>query len=203
MLRCLIISCLFTLSTAVFCQEKSFVPHIFGGLSTSQVDGDSYGGYDKAGLLLGIGVERRITTKWSWNLDLQYAQKGSVKRADTQNGDFTQFKISLGYIEAPIQIHYHWNNFSLFAGISGGSLIHFKEFDSNGERNNPVAFNRFELAGLGGIRYLFGSMFFAEICLGNSLLSVRDINENNRNTHLRSGNFNRWIYTKIAYRFGS
>ena len=47
------------------------------GIAATQVDGDTYGGFDKAGPVAGVWVGRNLGNSWLGRMELRYAQKGS------------------------------------------------------------------------------------------------------------------------------
>lgn len=111
--------------------EKSYSQHILGALSAgvnlTQVDGDVYIGYHKAGLNVGPMVIIPIgkAKKWSVSLELLYSQKGSY-----HNGiyDSTTFRLVQDYAEVPVLVHFTDKNLiSGGIGFAYGQLINYKE----------------------------------------------------------------------------
>jgi hypothetical protein len=94
---------LFTLSSA-FSFSQSFKGGIMAGLAGSQVDGDTYSGYNRLGFLAGAYVGHDIANKFDWQFELKYIQKGSYKRQNPDAGDLTIYKLRLNYVEVPFTI---------------------------------------------------------------------------------------------------
>ncbi len=97
------------------------------GLPFSQVDGDSFEGYNKVGLNIGAFVSRHITEQWDIQLDIAYMQKGSREAPDPEKGKYDDYKIALSYIQFPLVGRYRYKQFSGEAGISVGVLLNSEE----------------------------------------------------------------------------
>jgi len=72
----LLIGIIFSLTTQMLAQD--FYAGATGGLVLSQVDGDSFGGYNKFGGNAGLFVRNSFGEKWGGRMELKYIQKGSV-----------------------------------------------------------------------------------------------------------------------------
>ena len=79
---------------------QDFKGAIISGLSTSQIDGDTQGGYDKLGFYLGASVERDFGQVIGIKTELYYIEKGAK---DQLNG-VELYKTKLAYIELPLMI---------------------------------------------------------------------------------------------------
>lgn len=122
------------------------------GLAASQVDGDSYAGYHKAGPIAGIWVQLNTSIDWSAMVKLRYIQKGCRARGETPGT--TRFALRLNYLELPLMALYRINpRMSLCAGLSGGYLASLREFNLGGEvpQEHTIVLRRYELAAMGGI----------------------------------------------------
>ncbi|MFM9028678.1 MAG: hypothetical protein ACKOQ6_11910, partial [Bacteroidota bacterium] len=69
-------------------QAQSFSSGIRFGMTATQVDGDTYEGFDKAGLLGGLFVERFMSDRFSLRMEMDYIQKGSRKPLDKDVNSF-------------------------------------------------------------------------------------------------------------------
>ena len=112
-------------------------PHtFFGGLllggNFSQVDGDSYAGYHKAGINVGGIMYARLDEELALSMELLYSQKGSrgnrVQESGWSGVYINTYKINLNYVEIPLQINYFDKRKSHFgAGFSYSQLLSSKE----------------------------------------------------------------------------
>src|SRR5690554_5506952 len=84
----------FLCSTSIKAQN-SFRAGASFGVIASQVAGDGYGGFDKAGLFGGPFVNIYTSENWSWQMEINYAQKGSRKNPNTAEGDHESFIMRL------------------------------------------------------------------------------------------------------------
>ena len=66
--------------------SQTFGGGIFGGLSASQLEGDNWGGYNKAGLTFGIYTYTKLNKYVDAQLELKYVQKGRRSNSDDHPG---------------------------------------------------------------------------------------------------------------------
>lgn len=148
------ISILLLLSCSVYAAAQSFDAGIMGGVAASQVDGDGYGGFNKAGAIAGIWVNRDLNTRWSSRLELRFIQKGSHER--DKELSTTIYRLRLNYFELPLTFGYSFREkFNLRAGLSAGYLGSAKEADSSGPipDSEIVELRKFEISGILGLDY--------------------------------------------------
>lgn len=133
------ISALLLLSTLVYAQQNdaNIQGGLFAGLATTQIDGDGYGGFNKAGLLGGGYVNTRIAPKWRAEMAISYIQKGSIDPYRPDKNDFEYYRIRLSYVEVPLMFRSTYKSFTYGIGPSLGVLIASSEEDINGEVNVP------------------------------------------------------------------
>jgi len=128
------------------------------GVSFSQVDGDNYAGYNKAGINLGAFVSRRISEQWEVQFDISYMQKGSREAPKPDKGKYDDYKIALSYIQFPVVARYQYKKFSIEGGLSIGALISdVEEIDGTPIQDipshDPVPFQTMEYATVFGLNY--------------------------------------------------
>lgn len=107
---------------------RLFYAGIVAGSNFSQVDGDNFAGYYKAGLNVGgIGyVQLKEHMAISW--EMLYSQKGAKSRnprvAQDTNVIITDYKVKLSYAEIPVMFNYFDKRKSHFGiGLSYGRLL--------------------------------------------------------------------------------
>ena len=85
---------------AISSNAQNFGGGIILGLSTSQVDGDNLGGFNKAGLLVGAFANTSISEFYAFQMEITYIQKGSnnPKMNDSEHKKFRIKDISSSYI---------------------------------------------------------------------------------------------------------
>lgn len=145
---------LFLTSLPLFGQRPSFEPSASAMVYGSQIDGDKYGGYDKANIALYIETERVNRKAIQWGLGLGFAQRGSFRKPDPDSGIFSQYKISLNYISVPLKLilkqKVKRSKTSYYAefGAELLTLISSRESDENGDIDSRAEFKRITADGL-------------------------------------------------------
>lgn len=132
---------------------QDFKAGAIAGATFAQVDGDTYGGFNKIGIVGGLYVSRLITEHWAGQLEIVYKQKGSRHIPDYERDNYALYKLNLDYLEAPLLAKYEINNFLLEAGVAMGTLINSLEEDQNGSVNSTIPFRNFELSSIAGVSY--------------------------------------------------
>ena len=128
-----------------FSQKSQFQAGLKAGVIGSQIDGDGYIGWNKAGLTVGGFVRTDFTENWGAQFDLLYSQKGSRDPQDAEKNKFDYYLIRLDYIEIPLDVQYTYNKFRAEAGVSFGVLVNSYEENAQGEVPlSPFDFRPFE-----------------------------------------------------------
>lgn len=153
---------------------STFKLDLHAGLAGTQVQGDGLGGFDKLGFMGGLGIHTELSDKFDLGFEMNFVQKGSIKRPDPEAGDYTEYKMSLGYIQVPVYLKYNATDKIAFTGGPAlGVLVSSKEEDMNGEIPTQIEFNQFELALILGVRYAISETLTAGVRLDQSLLPIR------------------------------
>lgn len=113
-----------------FTQDENQI--FYGGITLggnfSTVDGDSYGGYKKAGFVGGPTVYIRLLPSLLANIELLYSQKGSrgvFMDYSYQVGDyFERYWLDINYIEVPLIFSYNFRpRWHISLGGAYGQLV--------------------------------------------------------------------------------
>jgi len=115
---------LFFLHTGLHAQV--FSGGVTAGLVGSQVAGDNFSGYNKAGIFAGGFVAMRVGNKSSLQMELTYFQKGSRENPREKNR-FKSLIYRLNYVEIPLLYQYQAGRFIIEAGPSAGVLTGYYE----------------------------------------------------------------------------
>src|SRR5690554_2436533 len=83
---------------------QGFNTGILAGINASQVSGDNYSGFNKAGILVGLFTNLDVSEKVNLQFEINYSQKGSRKNPKTDEGDHEFFLLRLNYIEVPMLV---------------------------------------------------------------------------------------------------
>lgn len=161
---------------------RTFYGGLLLGTNLSQVDGDSYAGYHKAGLNVGGIVYAHLAEKLAASLEILFSQKGSRGHKEQISGAanlITRYRIDLNYAEIPLQINYFDRRKSHFGGgLSYSHLISSKEvIETNPPDPNIVSMNfPFRKSDLnfvlGGNLHLIKGLFL-NLRFQYSLISIR------------------------------
>lgn len=170
----LVVAIIFCSSICQAQDASSFSFFAQGGLNASQVGGDGLQGFDKLNAAIGIGVNREISEKSDWQLEINLLQKGSRKVADPENGDFFEYKMALLYAQVPVLFEYkHNEKLSVLGGPGLGFLLSAEETDLLGEVQNTPEFNALDLSLILALKYSLSPRFGAELRFDQSLLPIR------------------------------
>lgn len=170
-------------SNIMFDGSRTFVGGVLVGMNATQVDGDSYSGYHKAGLNVGGVVYANINASVGISIELLYSQKGAIGVKGNSNGQvgsyFEKYKMNLNYVEAPLLFHiYHapWQRCHINLGASYSALISNKEsFDTYYPfyiDDSQFPFKRFEIDGIAGMSYVWGH-FMLEVRYQYGITPIR------------------------------
>jgi len=159
---------------SLFSQEP-FKGGISVGALSSQVDGDSYSGYDKSAVHAGIWVSRKIAPNFQLLVEMSYRPKGSKSSLNAKLDDLEYYKLTLHYIEVPVMVQYHYNQrlfFNLGAGFAylvydkqEGLVVGFLSTDKTG-------FNKYDFIGTIGVGYHIGEKWTASAHFTYSLIDT-------------------------------
>jgi hypothetical protein len=153
--------------------QNRFKPGLKLGLSTSQVAGDTYAGFNKAGLDGGATLTGKLNEKLSAQFEILFVQKGSKHVGDYTKGDYSFYLMRLNYIEVPVLLEYHQKKFTFEVGPGFGYLINSKEEDNTGVLLNTIPFYKTEVSGSIGLSYSIYKNWNVSWRFTNSLSPIR------------------------------
>jgi hypothetical protein len=206
-MRHILITLLFAAGFFMTGFPQIFNAGIIAGGNVSQVDGDFWVGYHKFGYQAGAFVNLNVSPRSSFQLELEYFQKGSRKNADSASGDFYTQIIRLHYIEVPLLYQYKvGENFSLEAGPAADISVGSYETDKSGQEvQDLVALRPVSLTGIFGMSYFITKHWKVNFRFNYSLLSIRQKTANYpqsyRHILFERGQFNNVLALSILYYF--
>ncbi len=182
---------------------------ILGGVSASQVDGDSYAGFDKVGLQGGVFVNTFFSDKFGVQMEIKYTGRGARKK--TTEEDPSVYKLSLHYIDIPLMLNFIvQKKFILEAGLVPGYLFASAGEDNGGKlpKDYLVDFKKVDLDWLLGFRYKITDNLSAGIRYSYSLFSIRDYVNSSSNYSVianlfgySTGDYNNYLTMGVYYQF--
>jgi hypothetical protein len=153
--------------------SQRFDGGVVGGLVASQVDGDTYSGFNKTGGIGGVWVSTELARKVAMRLELYYIGKGS--RNTSTNPD-SSYKMVLHYIELPIMLEYHINKKMYFdAGVGFAYLFGNHEYIGGYEVTPEHNFDRFEISTILGFNYQLMEKMAIRFGYSYSLFPIRPL----------------------------
>ena len=157
-------------------QAQNFGGGIILGVSSSQVGGDNLSGFNKAGLLTGVFANKSISEFLSFQMEMNYIQKGSNNpdMNNYQHKNLGVADISLSYIEVPLLLKYHQSNkLQIELGMQTAYLINGYYNDSYGEiEYNIPPFAKYDIGLLLGVNYQYSENISLNTRLSNSILPI-------------------------------
>ena len=182
---------------------QQFNGGFFGGVTASQVDGDSYGGFNKLGFTAGAFVNREVAFDISWQLEIKYVSRGAYENFGPD--DPRIYKTVYRYVEVPLSVHYLFNEkIQAELGISPEVLIHYASFDEYGKIPPGVDAEenrRFGLSAFVGVYYWFVPSTGVGLRYTRSAVAFREPQEWN-NPQYR-GYFHSVLCLTMAYKIRS
>lgn len=160
----------FFMIVSVALNAQRFHGGILAGINASQVDGDSWAGYYKTGLLLGAFVNTDLTQDWGGQLEIKFAGKGA---ATHPKSPILQ-KIRLNYIDVPVLAYYKpIEVLKIEGGLSFNYLYNAEYYDGDWMDTWDQEPNKFETAITFGVNYTFFQNFDINARYSYSLFPVR------------------------------
>lgn len=173
------------------------------GLTTSQVSGDTYSGFDKFGFCGGSYIKFKIKKDWTGGFEILFTQKGSRHRSDYAKGDFESYFLQLSYIEVPVLVQYNLIGANFEIGPSIGFLVKTKEIITIGgmEYFGTRPFKQTEFNMNIGANYTFSSRFGFGLRYTNSFIAIRK-DPSKTNKWYQNAQLNSVITACLTYEFG-
>lgn len=184
-----------------FVKAQQFSGGIAAGVVGSQVAGDTYSGFDKAGIYAGGWVNLPVKERTAWQMQLDYIQKGSRRNPDPKSTDPTYYIMRLGYVELTFLYQYKLRSGLIIEGGPAFSFLlhHFEERDYQTVGDYP--FRLFNSNITLGIAYPVSDRFIAHFRTDNSLQSIRTQPSNGNVWRLfEYGQFNDCLVLSLAYK---
>lgn len=179
--------------------SQRFRGELTGGVAGSQISGDQLSGFNKAGLMAGVGIRTNLSPKTETGFRMMYFQKGSRKRLKNDEPDSSYYLLRLNYIEIPWTFSYKVRNHLMVeAGPSLGYLINSYEEDENGEIFFRRPFYNFDISLTGSLVYELGDGLNFLFSYWQSLLPVRE-HESMGTFRLNKGQYSSVVSFSFVY----
>jgi len=157
---------LFFLLLSVISNAQRFKGGAVIGFNVSQIDGDFWSGYNKAGMVGGAYVYTEFSDRWGSQMEIRYSAKGSA----TSLNNPVHRKIRLQYIELPLLVTYDFfTHFQAQGGVSVGYLFNAAQNDGYGYEDFDQ-FDQYEFALNIGVNYKVLKKLSANVRFSYSIL---------------------------------
>ncbi|MDD4602600.1 MAG: porin family protein [Bacteroidales bacterium] len=157
------------------CDAQLFNGGILSGANVSQVDGDTYDGYHKFGFYGGAFVSLQVSRQSSFQMEMEYFQKGSRKNGDSVTNQGTTYLLRLHYLEIPILYQYSFHKrFSAEIGPAMDILLGSEELVNGFDPPTTVPLRPVTLCGIIGINGYITQHLRLNFRFNYSILSIRD-----------------------------
>jgi hypothetical protein len=180
---------------------QTFEGGVAAGLVGSQVAGDTYSGFNKAGAYASVWIRLGLSERSSMQTELSFFQKGSRHNPDEKKQDYTFYLMRLNYIEMPFLYQYSFKSaFTIETGLSLSLLL------SSYEEYNymEVTYGDFRLLNptfVAGFSYPINDRLGAHFRLDSSILSIRtDEVSGARYRLFEHGQFNDCLVLFLSYK---
>ena len=187
--------------TGMAAYSQNFQGGVLAGLNGSQVDGDNYSGYNKAGIVAGAYVLTNLSRTVFSGMEIKFAQKGSRNNPNPKTGDLL-YIMRLNYIDLPVYLGVHTSEkTSILGGVSAGYLMSGNEYDIDGKfpPENQHAFNNIDIQGFIGFRFQMTDRLSVDLRGAYSLMPIRD-QPGVGLYYWRSNQFSNLLNTTLLYR---
>ncbi|MGE5426729.1 MAG: outer membrane beta-barrel protein [Methylococcaceae bacterium] len=191
---------LLTIVTATNAFSQRFEGGLLGGLNASQVDGDTYSGYNKPGIVAGAYVINNFSERLFAGMEIKYAQKGSRKNPNYKTGDQDRSVIRLNYIDLPVYLGIHTGEkTAVLSGLSAGYLVHSSVDINFGSFQTEPSFKEFDIQGMLGFRFQLTNRLSVDLRGAYSVLPISNQTISELN-YWATNQFNNLISTTVLYR---
>jgi hypothetical protein len=154
-----------------FLGAQRFNGGILAGIDFSQVDGDDNGGYHKFGYLAGGLVSLRVSPHSSFQMELEYIQKGS---RGTDTTGLNDFLMRFHYLEVPLLYQYSFaKRLSAEVGPAMDVTLGSYEEYSGLETQSTIPLRNVTLSGIVGVSGYISQHLKLNFRFNYSLLSIR------------------------------
>src|SRR5512145_2210779 len=126
--------------------SQPFHGGLIAGFTASQVDGDSYSGYNKPGIQAGVFVTAELLPWLDARMEIKYTSRGTREPAADDNTG--SYMLGLHYIDIPVMASVKYRKIgAIELGLIPGYLFNAVGEDENGSLPDEylVDFHKFDL----------------------------------------------------------
>lgn len=181
---------------------QRFQGGILAGFNGTQVEGDTYKGYHKPGILAGAWVQTDLAPAIFGGMELKFSQKGARSRIDPKDPVPDKYIMRLNYMELPVFAGFRSSELiSVIGGVSFGYLISSVEINEDGKfpPEDQKPFNTTDIQPFVGFQFDVVDQLKIDLRMAYSVLPVRGKPDNDL-WYWRQNQFNNVISLALYYR---
>lgn len=181
---------------------QRFQGGILAGFNGTQVEGDTYKGYHKPGILAGAWVQTDLAPAIFGGMELKFSQKGARSRIDPKDPVPDKYIMRLNYMELPVFAGFRSSELiSVIGGVSFGYLISSVEINEDGKfpPEDQKPFNATDIQPFVGFQFDVVDQLKIDLRMAYSVLPVRGKPDNDL-WYWRQNQFNNVISLALYYR---
>ncbi|NLB93023.1 MAG: PorT family protein [Bacteroidales bacterium] len=171
-----ILFALLMLFMTLWVSAQRFEGGVIAGFNATQVEGDTFKGYNKPGILAGFFVQTDVAPAIFAGMEIKYSQKGSRKRIKQNDPDPKKYIMRLGYIDLPVFAGFRTSDRgAVVAGVSAGYLMHSMEYNEYGEfpKDDLHVFKNLDLQPFLGFQFDMLEQLKIDLRFALSVLPIR------------------------------
>ena len=156
-------------------EAQTFHGGVLLGITAAQVDGDTYSGYNKPGIIGGVFITTSRAHRFGGKMEIRYAARGAKEPAADDNTGY--YKLALHYIDVPVMVTYSFKKFGqIEAGLIPGYLFAIHGEDDYGIMPSEyiTAFRKFDLGTLIGVNIQLLPSLSLNFRYSYSIFSIRE-----------------------------
>jgi hypothetical protein len=179
---------------------QRFEGGLLAGYNATQVEGDTYKGFNKPGVIAGLYVQTDVAPAVFLAMEIKYSQKGARNKMKPEHPE--KYIMRLGYIDVPVYMAFRTNNVgSIIGGVSTGFLMHSAELDEYGAfpKEDQNAFNNIDLQPFIGFQFDFLDNLKADLRFAFSVLPIRGQPGEGTNYYWHNNQFSNVISLALYY----
>jgi hypothetical protein len=183
---------------SVIASAQCFKGGIMLGITGSQMDGDTYDGFNKFGLSGGVFAIRELNDLWGLQAELKFIMKGAAKPAT--NFDPTTYKMTLFYYELPVLVTLNAaRKIRLESGLAFAYLFRANSNLGFGIQNVTSQFSNTDVSVLAGVYYILSEKLSANLKYSYSIKAVSHLVPFNMTIWGTYGQYNNVIDLSLYY----
>ncbi|CAN5202953.1 hypothetical protein BH09BAC5_BH09BAC5_13670 [soil metagenome] len=176
--------------------QNTFHAGLIAGVNGSQIHGNSYSGFNQAGIVGGGFVCSDPKANAYFQIEIQYSMKGSRKIAHPDKGDYDIFELRMNYVEVPFLARVNFRKLYFEIGETVGFLAGIREWDDYGEIQ-PTGFRKWETALIIGTGINLNDYWYADLRYTNSIIPVKKFATPLYYPNYLSNLFNKGMYNNV------